>query len=91
MWEIMARQRPYLDLDFGPNGRNLRKSICDGKRPDTDCIPDSMHSPPYVALMRLCWSADPAHRPPFSEIYPALLDLPRGSPSAAARPPSISL
>eukprot|EP00048_Salpingoeca_helianthica_P004160 m.74344 g.74344 ORF g.74344 m.74344 type:complete len:1330 (-) comp13083_c0_seq2:41-4030(-) len=72
MWEIVARKTPYVEEEFGPNGRFLRKKIQGGLRPLLSHIPVERTNADYVELMQRCWHATPAMRPLFPDICIAL-------------------
>ena len=79
MWELATRKRPFEDAEFGPNGRQLRRSIIDGLRLSLDAVLPANRHAAYMAAMARCWDADPRLRPPFGELYSILNDLPRSS------------
>ena len=56
MWEIVARQSPFVEEDFGINGRELRQNISNGGRPKLTLIPDERRNDAYEACMQACWA-----------------------------------
>ena len=73
MWEILTLKRPFAEYDeqfSGKPGALFKEAVIGGLRPTydefkTDC-------PDYCKLMERCWSANPDHRPEFTEIITEL-------------------
>jgi hypothetical protein len=76
MWEIVSRQLPYIDVDYGPMGSYLRKHICQGNRPPLDAVRPELFHTSYVQLMQRAWATDQAQRPTFVDIMTALDAMP---------------
>ncbi len=66
MHEILTRELPYGNM----SPWRLREFVAGGGRPALPAAPFMSRS--YVALMSVCWSADPRRRPPFCAIADAL-------------------
>jgi serine/threonine protein kinase len=69
MWELATRKVPWeeeLPSDPALFFEEMNRALQKGRRP---VIPQhvSAHDGAFVAVMRHCWSGDPANRPTFSE------------------------
>lgn len=65
LWEIAARQIPFLDA---PNQQIIPTWIKEGERED---IPEDCPKP-YAQLIESCWKADPEERPTAAKVLEAL-------------------
>jgi len=66
LWEIVTRKRPFTG--YTSLKQFAKAVVIERVRPP---IPDDI-TPSLKDLMQRCWSPEPAKRPPFSEILPAL-------------------
>ena len=73
LWEIAAQSEPWPDADGAFLGQQLFERIEAGQRPELD---EQAWPADFIALMKQCWTRDPAARPTFRQI---LSDLNRDS------------
>jgi serine/threonine protein kinase len=75
MWEIATRQRPWDELGvtitYVQLCQRLTAALQSGRRLE---IPTTVETeqPGFVAVMRQCWSGDPADRPSFAAVVKSL-------------------
>jgi hypothetical protein len=80
LWELATRTTPWVDelpADQAGCLRELNLALQTGRRPT---IPDAVLAQhgAYVAVMKRCWTGDPADRPTFSEVANDLAACVRG-------------
>lgn len=77
LWEIVSRKHPEDELGV-TNAVGLREKLSTalrrGWRPKLPSLIDD-DKLAFAALIRKCWSEDPARRPPFDETEAALLEM----------------
>ncbi|CAG8667535.1 15288_t:CDS:2, partial [Acaulospora morrowiae] len=66
MCEIFIGASPFsnVDCDNEEESKALAIEICNGKRPEIQDLP-----PLIAELIKTCWDADPARRPPAEDLY----------------------
>jgi hypothetical protein len=68
LWELATRRAPYDTLeDFGPLGRELRRRVQAGLRPDVEAV-GSWGWGVGAALMQACWAENPSSRPTMAAV-----------------------
>jgi serine/threonine protein kinase len=72
LWELLTRRCPY---DGWTSAQVVARVVTTGARPG---VPDAT-PPAFAALMRACWDAEPARRPPFRAVLAALDDMARAA------------
>lgn len=76
LYELATRELPWLEIDTddpAESFRLLNTALQTGRRP---IIPPKIveEFPRFVAVMQKCWAGDPADRPTFSHVAPALAE-----------------